>query len=223
MEHDLELRSEHIRVGVRVGGEAIQLAGQECVLLVHGEVSQQNLPTRRSVQRGQLSDPVLARYRGRPLRLHHVDRKMLTQHGHVDGLAQRPGDLVGQGPRLLRQIELHVDSPSQPHHTKPQTVLTAVPGLLDQLSSLQGAQETEGGGLVHTDLIRDLTNPGQAPFREQLEDVQCAVNRLQTAAGLRSGDGHGSPSVAASFEMSDVTIVRVGTGFTRAACDVVEA
>ena len=177
-----------------MGGEAIELPSDQLGLLGTVEVGQQHLAAGGGVQRGQLTDPVLADHRCLPLRLDDIDGEVLAQHRHVDRLAERAGQLIGQRSGLLGQFELDVDAASESYEPEAQAVLSPLGVLLDHLARLERTQQAKRRGLVHTDLAGELADPAGAPTRQQFEYVQGAVHRLETAAGVGVRYGHGVPS-----------------------------
>ena len=146
------------------------------------------------MQRGQLTYPVLADHRCLPLRLDDIDGEVLAQHRHVDRLAECAGQLVGQWSGLLGQFELDVDAASESYEPEAQAVFSALGILLDHLARLERTQQAKRRGLVHTDLAGDLADPAGAPTGQQFENLQGAVHRLETGAGVGIRYGHGVPS-----------------------------
>ena len=146
------------------------------------------------MQRGQLTYPVLADHRCLPLRLDDIDGEVLAQHRDVDRLAECAGQLIGQRSGLLGQFELHVDAASESYEPEAQAIFSALGILLDHLARLERTQQAKRRGLVHPDLAGDLADPAGAPARQQFENLQGAVHRLETAAGIGVRYGHGVPS-----------------------------
>ena len=84
--------------------------------------------------------------------------------------------------------------PGEPHQSERQAVLAAFGGLLDKVACLERTEQTESSGLVHSDLCGQLADPSCAPACQQLEDMECSIDRLQPArtgvgVGVRSDGG----------------------------------
>lgn len=144
------------------------------------QVGQQDLAAGGGVQRGQLSDPVVRADGSRSTYLVEVDRVILLQHGDVDGFADLLGEPLADRAALLGDVDASRDRTGQPYDAEAEAVLAALARLLHQAARLQGAEQSERGGLVHLDLGRHLADPCLATLGQDLQDADGAVDRLHS-------------------------------------------
>ena len=86
------------------------------------------------------------------------------------------------GPRLLHDVEPGGGGAGQPEQADAEAVLAAVGGLLDQPVPLEGADQPEGGALVHAELGRHLGDPDLAAPGQDLEDGDRPIDGLDAPA-----------------------------------------
>ena len=117
---------------------------------------------------------------------------MPAQRGQVDRLAGLGGEVLAQRPRLLDHVEAGAGRAGEAQQAHAEAVLAASLDLLDEAVLLERGDQPERRTLVHRERRRDLGDAALAGAREDLEDGQGPVDRLDPGGGLDGSVAHGA-------------------------------